>query len=136
MIIESIKKYFEACPCMINGAININYLSDRAVCYSIDNVEVEPVIKKYCDGAVLKQFVFKLALRDIYDENVQRNLKIAQFFEQVERWITSQNQKGILPQFDGGVPIKMEVTKSGALNDANIQSGRWQMEMRLVYREI
>lgn len=136
MIIESIKNYFEACPHLADGVININYLGDRAVCYSIDNVEAEPVIKRYCDGGILKQFVFKLALRDVYDENVLRNMKIAQFFEQIEAWIASQNQKGILPQFEGGVPLKLEVTKSGGLNDANIQSGRWQMEIRLVYKEI
>ena len=136
MIIESIKNFFEACPYLSTGSININYLGDRAVCYSIDNVEAEPVIKRYCDGATLKQFVFKLVLRDIYDENVLRNLKIAQFFEQVEAWISSQNQKGNLPEIEGGVPVKLEVTKSGGLNDANIQSGRWQMEIRLVYKEI
>ena len=81
------------------------------------------------------QFVFVFALRDIYDENVMRNLKNSQFFEQIENWVYEQNQKGNLPQVDAGDSVKLEVTKSGCLDESNMHSGRWQMEMRLVYRQ-
>lgn len=135
MIIDSIKDYFELCPYLEGGKININCLGEKIVSYSIDNVAAEPVIKKYCDGASLKQFVFTLAIRDTYDENLAHNLKIAQFFEQLESWILEQNRKGILPDIDCGLPIKIEVTKSASLYDSYIDSGRWQMEMRLVYRQ-
>lgn len=135
MIIDSIKDYFALCPYLAEGKININCLGEKTVSYSIDNVAAEPVIKKYCDGAVLKQFVFDLAIRDIYDENLFHNLKIAQLFEQIEGWILEQNRKGILPDIDCGIPVKLEVTKSGSLYDSNIESGRWQIEMRLVYRQ-
>ncbi len=135
MIIDSIKDYFTSCPYLSDGRININCLGERTVSYSIDNIAAEPIVKKYCDGAVLKQFVFILALRDIYDENLVRNLKNAQFFEQVESWVEGQNRNGILPELDCGIPVKIEVTKSGSLYDSSIQSGRWQMELRLVYKQ-
>lgn len=135
MIIDSIKEYLAGCPYIFGNTININCLGEKPLSLSIDNVDREPIIKRYCDGAVLKQFVFVLALRDIYDENILRNLKNAQFFEQVENWAMEQNRNGIFPEIDCGIPVKIEVTKSGCLCDSSIDSGRWQMEMRLVYRQ-
>lgn len=134
-MIESIKNYLETCPKLSSGKINIDCLGTDAASYSIDSIAAEPVIKKYCDGAVLKQFVFALALRDIYNENVLMNLKRAQFFELIEDWITKQNRKGNLPNVEGAIPVKIEVTKSGCLQESNMQSGKWQMEMRFVYRQ-
>ena len=134
-MIESIKNYLETCPQLAGGKINIDCLGADAVSYSIDSIAAEPVVKKYCDGAVLKQFIFAFSLRDIYNENVLKNLKRAQLFEQIEDWITKQNQKGNLPDAEGIAPVKIEVTKSGCLQESNMQNGKWQMEMPLVYRQ-
>lgn len=137
MIIDSVREYLKGCPYLAGGRININCLGEASVCYSIDNVSAEPVIKKYCDGGTLRQFVFVLALRDAYDENVLNNLKSAQFFEQVEAWISEQNRAGMLPQTEDEriKPLSIEVTKSGCLSESHLSDGRWQMELRIIYRQ-
>lgn len=133
-MIESIKKYFEACPIFSDGKINVNYLGNGDACYSIDNVPAEPIVKKYCDGATLRQFVFVLAIRDIYNESIARNLKNAQIFEELEKWVLRKNSEGVFPDTDEDCePIGIEVTKGGCLYDSNIQTGRMQVEMRFVY---
>lgn len=137
MIIDSIREYMMGCPYLTDGSVNINCLGEKSACYSIDNVGVDSVIKRYCDGGTLRQFVFVLALRDVYDENVSENLRISGMFEQIENWILQQNKENMLPQIaDKHIePQSIEVIKSGYLLESHKQDGRWQMEIRMIYRQ-
>ena len=137
MIIDSIREYMLSCPKLSGKKININCLGVTLRSFSIDNVAAESVIKKYCDGEVLKQAVFTLAVRDRYDESLGENLYVMNLLEEVENWIYNQNIMKNLPVLGSKdmVTRSIEVTKSGHLHDTSMSSGRWQMEFRIVYKQ-
>ena len=137
MIIESIREYMLSCPTLSGKKININCLGVKRRSLSVDNVMAESVIKKYCDGEVLKQAVFTLGVRDRYDESLGENLYVINLLEEVEKWIYNQNIIMNLPKLDSDdmVVRSIEVTKSGHLHDTSMGSGRWQMEFRIVYKQ-
>ncbi len=138
MIIDAVREYILSCPKLAGKKININCLGTKIRSFSIDNVPVESVIKKYCDGEVLKQAVFTLGVRDRYDETLGENLYVMTLLEDIEDWIYKQNIIKNLPVLGGSNMIarSIEVTKSGHLYDTSMASGRWQLEFRIVYRQI
>ena len=135
MIIENVREYIMSCPELKGKKININCLGTKLRSFSIDNVEADNVIKKYCDGGVLKQAVFTLSVRDRYDDVTGENTYVTSLLEKVEHWIFKQNMKKILPYFESEelIPKSIEVTKSGYLHDTSMSNGRWKLEFRLIY---
>jgi len=137
MIISKVREYMMSCPQLADKKININCLGTKAQSFSIDSVDTDPVIKKYCDGSALKQAVFNLSVRDRYDENLGGSLFVTELLEKVEDWIWTQNVLKNLPVFGSknAISRSIEVTKSGHLYDTSMSNGRWQMEFRVVYRQ-
>ena len=137
MFTDKVREFMLGCPYLSGTKLNINCLGIESMFCTIDNVAVEPVIKKYCDGGTLKQARFILAIRDRYDENVNENLKIAMLLEEIEDWIYEQNENGVLPELDDEKRkcVGIEVVKTGHLYDTSMGSGRWQIEFRIVYRQ-
>lgn len=137
MIIEAVREYLLTCPALSGKKININCLGTAMRSLTLDNVQAESIIKKYCDGSALKQAVFALGIRDAYDENLAENLYVSELIQTVETWIFNQNILKNLPDLslDGLASRSIEVSKGGCLYDTSMGSGRWQMEFRLVYRQ-
>ncbi len=137
MIIDKIRDFMLTCPLLENGSININCLGSKPVCYSIEQVAKEPVVKRYCDGGALKQCCFIFAVRDSYDEVPEFNIEAAELMEQIEGWVEQQNMVGNLPQLENShlFPESIEVTSSGSMFDSTIDSARLQIEFRLLYRQ-
>ena len=137
MIVDAVREYMLTCPLLSGKKININCLGTKPGSLSLDNVKVDPVIRKYCDGSMLKQAVFDFGVRGRYDEIMGENLDISTFLEEIEAWICKQNLLKILPEFasDNLIAKGIEVTKSGYLHDTSMGSGRWQMEFRIIYRQ-
>ena len=137
MIIDNVREYMLSCPMLSGKKININCLGTKLRSFSIDNVAADNVIKKYCDGEMLKQAVFTLGVRDRYDEALGENLYVINLLEDIEDWIYKQNIIKNLPDLGGSKLItrSIEVTKSGYLHDTAMSSGRWQLEFRIVYKQ-
>lgn len=137
MIIDGVREYMISCPQLADKKININCLGTKHRSFSIDNVAADSVIKKYCDGEVLKQAVFNLGIRDRYDETLGENLYVTNLLEDIEEWIFKQNIIKNLPDLGGEkmTATGIEVTKSGYLQDTAMASGRWQMEFRIIYKQ-
>lgn len=135
-IISSVKNYLATCPQLSDKEININYLSQKPDSFAIDNVAKNPIVKRYVGGDTLRQYCFCLAGRMIYDADEESNLEISDFLEKIENWVIAQNEAKIFPDLSnmGLIPIAIEVTKSGAIQDTARTSARVQFEMRLLYR--
>lgn len=138
MITETVRNYMLKCPQLSGKKININCLGTKYGSFSLDNIPSEPVIKIYCDGEALKQAVFALAVRGKFDENLNDSKEIIKLLEEVEEWIFRQNTAKNLPMFEqkGIICRGIEVTKGSYLHDTSMSSGRWQMEFRIVYRQM
>lgn len=135
MIIDAVREYLLSCPELFGKKININCLGTKLGSLTVDNVSADVTLKKYCDGAELKQAVFTLGVRDRYDEDLGENVHTIELLEKVENWIYKQNLKNNLPRIsEDKIDVKgVEVTKSGHLYDTSMANGRWQMEFRLLY---
>ncbi len=136
MIIDSIRTFLKSCPLLKGNAINVNYLGDTPVKYSIDIIPCLPVIKKYIDGGTLRQYQFSLSSREAYDENALENMKVAQFFEEFEEYIEQQNEVGNLPKLSDEklTPIELEIMSTGFLSSQDGKTARFEVDCRLIYR--
>ena len=135
-IAESLRDYILAFPELKDGCLLVDFMGDKPVEYTIDTVPCDPIIKKYTDGSCMKQFLFVFASREFYSEDIAVNLGNLEFYEQFEDWIKEQNDNGILPDLgDDREPVSVEVTTRGYAFEADTNSARYQIQLRLVYEE-
>lgn len=135
-IIDSLKAFFEECPLLENGRINVNYLGTKRADYSIESVPSDPVVKRYVDGASLRQYVFVFASREFYDEDQLQNMDTARFYEELGAWIEEKNSSGELPLLEDGCrALKLEVSAGGYILSAKAGTARFQLQCRLIYRK-
>ena len=135
-IIDSLKDFFEECPLLEGGRINVNYLGPKKADYSIEGVPSDPVIRRYVDGATLRQYVFVFASREYYDEDQLQNMDTARFYEELGAWIEEKNSRGELPLLkDGCRALILEVSTGGYILSARSGSARFQLQCRLIYRK-
>ena len=137
MFTQALKKYIESCPLITKGKINVNYLGEKPVKYSIENVPAKPIVKKYTDGGTLRQYLFVFASREAYDENALENMNTAKFFEEFEAWIEEQNSKKIYPTVeDPKVRVtRIETTTSSYLYDSDTTTARFQIQCKITYKK-
>ena len=124
------------CPLLSGKEININYLSPKPDSFAIDNLERNPIVKRYVSGETVRQFCFLLSGRIAYDEAIEENLSVSEFFEEFESWIEAQNAAKVFPvlENDADSPICIEITKSGVIRDTARTSARCEIELRLLYK--
>lgn len=135
-MISSVREFLKECPILKKGIINVNYLGDNKIKYTIDNVPCYPIVKRYADGGTLRQFIFVFASREAYDANVLQNMGITQFFDEFSSWIEQQNEEKNFPVFpEGSVPTAIEVLSSGYLMSSDEKTARFQMQLKITYRK-
>ena len=136
-IIKSVKSFLAECPQLAGKSINENYLGGNIPEFSIENIAAEPIVKRYSDGGVLKQFCFALSMRAAYDDDASENMKTAEFLERFERWIEKKNRENELPNLSclHLQAERVEVTKSGCLYDTAVASANFRIELRLLYKQ-
>ena len=132
-IIDSLRSFIqEKCPLLSeDGRINVNYLSNEAVEYSIEEVPSDPLIKRYTDGDELRRFIFYFASRENYNENILANIKNSEFYEQFSDWVDSLTELPVLG--DKKQAQRLECTTGGYIAYNEIGNARYQIQMRLVY---
>ncbi len=99
--IEVIKEYIETCSLLENGKINVDYLIDDTISYSIDRSPSNPIYKQYRDGSTLKQITFDFTVQVSLSSRAIDNLVNSKFCEDFMCWIEQNNRKGILPNIKG-----------------------------------
>lgn len=136
-IIESVRAYFDRCPLLDEEArIHIDYLGSEAVEYGIYAEPVDPIVKKYVDGGSLKQFTFTFTTINFYSPELMLQLENSGFYDDFAEWIEENNKKATLPTLkDGKLPIKIEVLTNGFLMDADADRAKYQIQLRLLYKE-
>ncbi len=138
MIIESIRNYMRNLECLdtFNNAIrvNINYLEENPDTYSIEEVPVEPVVKKYINGDSIRQYAFIFTSREPYGVDVLTNIDNSGFYEKLADEIERNNENEIFPLLDDGLePLKIEVTSTGYAFAVTEDTAQYQINLRLKY---
>lgn len=137
MIINSIRDFMRQCPLLANNRrINVDYLPNNPVEYSIDAIPSNTIIKRYTSGGAMKQFIFVFASKEYYGSDVLTNIENSGFYEDLSNWIETKSKRQELPQLSKGrEPISIEVLDSGYLFQADEDMARYQMQLRLTYYE-
>lgn len=99
--IEIIKEFIEMCPLLNKGKINVDYLKDKPQSYSIDRTPVNPIVKTFSDGGVIKQIAFDFSVTAPISSQTIVNLANSKFCEDFMKWIKENNQSRILPKIKG-----------------------------------
>lgn len=113
--------------------INANMLSNDIDNYSLDKIPVNPEIQKWIIGIVKKKDVYSFRSRMAYSQDTINNLKNIGFFEQFEKAIKTNNEKGVLPEINGIENI--ECLNCGTMNNAGTNTAEFDIQIQITYRD-
>lgn len=138
MIIDSLRNYMRNLKCLdtFNNAIrvNVNYLEPNSDTYSIEEVPVDPVIKKYVNGDSVRQYAFIFTSREPYGVDVLTNIDNSGFYEKLADEIENNNNNEIFPLLDNGLePLEIKVTSTGYAFAVTEDTAQFQIQLRLKY---
>lgn len=138
-MIEAIIEYLKQCELFKNiEDIGVDYQSDQPDDFSINTIPENRVISEDVIGNREMQFSFNLMSR-VYTATDLDRITNLHFLDDLAEWIYEQNQKGNYPKLpkENQIPTGIEVASFGYLysNDAEIQNGIYQMQLKLYYQE-
>jgi hypothetical protein len=138
MIIKSLQEFIKKCPYLdtFNNAIrvNVNYLEPSADTYSIEEIPIEPISKKYVNGDTVRQYAFIFTSREHYGANVIQNIDNSGFYEKFAEWIETNNDNEVFPTLDAGLePLEIKVTSTGYAFAVTESTAEYQIQLRLKY---
>lgn len=130
-ILDSIRDYIMECPLLHEGVLNVDYLPEE-VSYSIDSLQADPYFKKYVDGGGVRQKCFAITSKELYGDLVV-NIQNSRFCQDFEEWVQKNNLNDKLPNLDGYIAQRLDITYSGALLYSDVGTGVYQIQLRLLY---
>lgn len=141
MIIQAIRNFIKSCPYLqefegTEGVIkvNVDYLEATGTVYSIEEVPVDPILKKYVNGDSIRQFQFIFASREPFGSDVLQNISNSGFYEDFANWIEEQNNNDSFPVLgDGYESQEIKVLSPGYAFAVSVDKARYQIELRLKY---
>lgn len=138
MIIKALRDYIRTCPHLdtFNNAIkvNVNYLEADTDAYSIEEVPINPIVKKYVNGDSVRQYAFIFTSREPYGVDVLTNIDNSGFYEKFADWIENQNDNEIFPLLDNGLEtLEIKVTSTGYAFAVTEDTAQFQIQLRLKY---
>ena len=81
--------------------INANMLSNEPNNYSLDKIPTSSTVEEWITGTKICRDVYSFRSRVGYSQDTIENLINVGFFEIFEKLISSNNEKGILPDIEG-----------------------------------
>jgi hypothetical protein len=133
-IIQSLWDYFLACPLMCDRKINVDFLPEKSLEYSIDTTPATEIIKQYVDGSSVRQYLFVIRSVQDYGSDVLQNIANSGFFESLSNWLEEQRRKKNFPTLPSGKePQKIEAQSTGYLFVSGPDTGKYQIQCRLQY---
>jgi len=134
-LISCIRDYVMEFPELKDGCLLVDFLGGEAIEYAVESVPCEPFFRKYTDGGGIRQFLFLFASREFYSADVNQCIENLEFYEHFENWIYQRNLAGELPDLDGRTPFGIEVLTGGYAFDADADTARYQIQLRLIYED-
>ncbi|WP_040194760.1 hypothetical protein [Clostridium culturomicium] len=138
MIIKALRDYMRNLKCLetFNSAIrvNVNFLEENIDTYSIEEVPIDPIIKKYVNGDSIRQYAFIFTSREPYGVDVLTNIDNSGFYEKLADEIEINNNNEIFPVLDNGLePLEIKVTSTGYAFAVTEDTAQYQINLRLKY---
>ena len=113
--------------------INANMLSNEPNNYSLDKIPTSSTIEEWITGTKICRDVYSFRSRVGYSQDTIENLINVGFFEIFEKLISSNNEKGILPNIEGIQSI--QCLNCGSMNNANTNTAEFDIQIQITYKE-
>lgn len=113
--------------------INANMLSNEPNNYSLDKIPTSSTVEEWITGTKICRDVYSFRSRVGYSQDTIENLRNVGFFEIFEKLISSNNEKGILPNIEGIQSI--QCLNCGSMNNANTNTAEFDIQIQITYKE-
>ena len=113
--------------------INANMLSNEPNNYSLDKIPTSSTVEACITGTKICRDVYSFRSRVGYSQDTIENLINVGFFEIFEKLISSNNEKGILPDIEGIQSI--QCLNCGSMNNANTNTAEFDIQIQITYKE-
>lgn len=113
--------------------INANMLSNELNNYSLDKIPTSSTVEEWITGTRICRDVYSFRSRVGYSQDTIENLINVGFFEIFEKLISSNNEKGILPNIEGIQSI--QCLNCGSMNNANTNTAEFDIQLQITYKE-
>lgn len=113
--------------------INANMLSNEPNNYSLDKIPTSSTVEEWITGTRICRDVYSFRSRVGYSQDTIDNLINVGFFEIFEKLISSNNEKGILPNIEGIQSI--QCLNCGSMNNANTNTAEFDIQIQITYKE-
>ena len=113
--------------------INANMLSNEPNNYSLDKIPTSSTVEEWITGTKICRDVYSFRSRVGYSQDTIENLIKVGFFEIFEKLISSNNEKGILPNIEGIQSI--QCLNCGSMNNANTNTAEFDIQIQITYKE-
>lgn len=113
--------------------INANMLSNEPNNYSLDKIPTSSTVEEWITGTKVCRDVYSFRSRVGYSQDTIENLINVGFFEIFEKLISSNNEKGILPDIEGIQSI--QCLNCGSMNNANTNTAEFDIQLQIEYKE-
>ena len=113
--------------------INANMLSNEPNNYSLDKIPTSSTVEEWITGTKICRDVYSFRSRVGYSQDTIENLRNVGFFEIFEKLISSNNEKGILPNIEGIQSI--QCLNCGSMNNANTNTAEFDIQLQIEYKE-
>ena len=113
--------------------INANMLSNEPNNYSLDKIPTSSTVEEWITGSRICRDVYSFRSRVGYSQDTINNLINVGFFEIFEKLISSNNEKGILPDIEGIQSI--QCLNCGSMNNANTNTAEFDIQLQIEYKE-
>lgn len=132
---ELIKEWFETCPLLQNGKINVDYLDDEVYSYSLDKTPTQPRVERFVDGTGGKyQITFDFTVQLPLSPAIIDNLTNSKFGEDLMEWVEKQNMLDNLPDINGAFSI--ECTSPNYVLQKTETSAIYIIQMNFTYYQL
>ena len=125
-----------SCLETFNNAIqvNVNYLKSEVDTYSIEEMPIEPILKKYVNGDSVRQYAFIFTSREPYGSDVLQNIDNSGFYEKFADEIETKNDNEIYPVLDNNLEVReIKVTSTGYAFAVSEDTAQYQIQLSLKY---
>lgn len=115
-----------------NYQINANMLSNKIDDYSLDKIPTDKEIENWIIGIDIHRDVYSFRSRKSYSQDTILNLKNMGFFEQFEKKIKSNNDKGIMPDIENIESI--ECLNCATMTSTDGKQAEFDIQIQITYR--
>lgn len=113
--------------------INANMLSNEPNNYSLDKIPTSSTVEEWITGTKVCRDVYSFRSRVGYSQDTIENLINVGFFEIFEKLISSNNEKGVLPDIEGIQSI--QCLNCGSMTNANTNTAEFDIQLQIEYKE-